>query len=213
MTKEISQENRQWYDIGLLSNLNLSHKHLNSKGVYIWTNEVGEKKRIIYVGTANSVDGFQKRMGTHIGDILIGKETVYKFSEDPYNVLTKDIYQIEELIRKKMFWYCNNNVYHQIQDWVSVLALEFLKSTRVWICPLKVSETSRKVSYCIESQILNKIVTDKKITYCSKTLSNSWVGKQSRTIENAQECSFSFDKNYLPEIFEEDLKYFDLDFR
>lgn len=214
MNTQSHQENLKWYNLGLLSNLDLSNIHINSKGVYIWINDIGEKKRILYVGTANSVEGFQKRMGTHIGDIMIGKETVYKFLEDPYKIINQDISQIESLIKRGEFWYPQNKVYKTIQSWVSKLAMEFLNSVKVWICPLNETETSIKASYCIESLLLHRIIISvgitswlNKVQDLNKT-KNSWIGKQSRTIGNAQECCFSFNKDYLPDLYKDDLKYF-----
>ena len=198
----------EWYNLGLLSNLDLSNIHINSKGVYIWINDVGEKKRIIYVGTANSAKGgFRKRLGEHIGSMSVGNETIYNFADDPYDILTKYLPDIENLPEKE-FWYPKVNIFYPIPIWVSRLAMEFMSKIRVWICPLNENQSSKEDSYCIESQLLNMIVTEKKITSWSGRALDSWIGKQSRKMENAQKCPFGFNKDHLPDLYKDDLKYF-----
>ena len=182
-----------------------------NQGVYIFVYH-GIKKRIIYAGTAASLDGFTGRWCEHLKLFNIGGRAVWRpdKNEDVYNLMSfkdgkKPDYCL--LCHKGKIWVNSNKkndegFYDSCYDigksfkenWRDYVINEYLDRISVWRCNIK----DPYVAKILESKIQMSLGKYFNLTFYN-TRPQNWLGKMEiRDIQQLSKYTFSF--NNLPEV-------------
>ncbi len=171
-----------WEDSGTLSRLEVSF----DSGVYLFVYQ-GGPDRVVYVGTAESSNGFAQRWFDHLKLFNQGGRTVWRpgTNEDIYNLMTQTEPDYMKLCKEGKVWIPHTKFdsekgcyfpLHEgpsfLDEWRPYILNEYLPRISVWRC--RIVETDLPI--ILESQIQLVLRNHFGLTYY-KPSKQTWLGK------------------------------------